>query len=256
MVPARRRRRRRRRARRRPGRDGNAASARRTARPCRGLERSRRQLRAFTANEEIGLRVVDPDGRTTWADGATAHASLGYEPNEYVGEKASARAPTSTQRSRPRCTRCLATGRPIENVRATLRRKDGTAQDVLLNSNTPSGRPHHGERRARRRAPAQGPGTRRRRHQARRLVPARSAAERRPRNGTRSRQPPRCHEARVRRAEVCPLRRHRRPLHRLRRVLPRRRPDRLPRVELTHSGGCDTFGVRAVPTWDIYLLPI
>ncbi len=96
------------------------------------LERSRRQLRAFTADAEVGLQVVDHEGRITWADDATSRL-LGYDPRELVGEPF-ARFHVDTALGADVAAR-LAAGRPVENVRARLRRKDGDAQEVLLNSN-------------------------------------------------------------------------------------------------------------------------
>jgi PAS domain S-box-containing protein len=97
------------------------------------LERSRRQLRAFVANDDVGMQVVDHDGRVTWADQVTPRL-LGYEPSEYVGRPfadfhADAALAADVQAR-------LVAGKPVENVRATLFRKDGSTQDVLLNSNT------------------------------------------------------------------------------------------------------------------------
>lgn len=97
------------------------------------LERSRRQLRAFATNDEIGLQVVDHDGRIVWADNATARL-LGYETDEWVGN---AFAGFHADRALGQNVQLrLAAGTVIENVRATLVRKDGTTQDVLLNSNS------------------------------------------------------------------------------------------------------------------------
>lgn len=96
------------------------------------LERSRRQLRAFTVDDEIGLQVVDHDGRIVWTDDTTP-ALLGYTSAEWVGAAFAHfyadRALAQQVQGR------LAVGAVIENVRATLVRKDGTTQDVLLNSN-------------------------------------------------------------------------------------------------------------------------
>lgn len=97
------------------------------------LERSRRQLRAFTTNDEIGLQVIDHDGRIVWADNATARL-LGYTNVEWVGT-AFARFHADPELGKNVQLR-LAAGTVIENVRATLVRKDGTTQDVLLNSNS------------------------------------------------------------------------------------------------------------------------
>jgi PAS domain S-box-containing protein len=96
------------------------------------LERSRRQLRAFTSNEDIGLQVIDHEGKIAWSDNGTARL-LGYAPSEWVGRPfatihADAALAGDIQAS-------LATGQAVENVRATLLRKDGTTQDVLINSN-------------------------------------------------------------------------------------------------------------------------
>lgn len=97
------------------------------------LERSRRQLRAFVANDEIGMQVIDHDGRITWADQTTPRL-LGYDASEYVG-RAFADFHVDAALAADVQTR-LVTGRPVENVRATLVRKDGSTRDVLLNSNT------------------------------------------------------------------------------------------------------------------------
>jgi PAS domain S-box-containing protein len=96
------------------------------------LERSRRQLRAFAVNEDVGLQVIDHEGRVTWSDNGTARL-LGYAPEEWLGKPfasfhADAALAGDVQAS-------LATGQAVENVRATLLRKDGSTQDVLLNSN-------------------------------------------------------------------------------------------------------------------------
>jgi len=96
------------------------------------LERSRRQLRAFTADDSVGLQVIDHEGRITWADNVTARV-LGYEPSEFVGSTfarfhADAKLADELQA-------CLVAGKPIENVRATLLKKDGVTQDALINSN-------------------------------------------------------------------------------------------------------------------------
>jgi PAS domain S-box-containing protein len=96
-------------------------------------ERSRRQLRAFIASPEVGMQVVDHDGRVTWADDAM-HRLLGRDGGDYVGISfASIHADPRT------ATDVLArirTGHPLENVHATLRRKDGSTFDVLLSANT------------------------------------------------------------------------------------------------------------------------
>lgn len=96
------------------------------------LERSRRQLRTFTVDDEIGLQVIAHDGRIVWTDDTTP-ALLGYTPAEWVGA-AFARFHVDPALGRQVQVR-LAAGEVIENVRATLVRKDGTTQDVLLNSN-------------------------------------------------------------------------------------------------------------------------
>jgi PAS domain S-box-containing protein len=97
------------------------------------LERSRRQLRAFVANDEVGMQVIDHEGRVTWADHVTSRL-LGYESSEYVGR------PFADFHGDPALAADiqarLVAGKPVENVRATLLRKDGSTQDVLLNSNT------------------------------------------------------------------------------------------------------------------------
>jgi PAS domain S-box-containing protein len=97
------------------------------------LERSRRQLRAFVANDEVGMQVVDHDGRVTWADQMTPRL-LGYEPNEYVGRPFADFHADAALAADVHAR--LVAGRPVENVRATLLCKDGSTQDVLLNSNT------------------------------------------------------------------------------------------------------------------------
>jgi PAS domain S-box-containing protein len=96
------------------------------------LERSRRQLRAFASSDDVGLQVVDHDGRIVWADEATARL-LGYEPGEWVGRAFASVVgdPVLGQTIQSR----LAAGEVVENVHATLLRKDGTIQEVLLNSN-------------------------------------------------------------------------------------------------------------------------
>ena len=97
------------------------------------LERSRRQLRAFAADDEVGLQVIDRHGRVSWADPATPRL-LGYDAADYVGR------PFADFHSDPAVAAdilaLLASGQPVENQRATLVRKDGGTQDVLLNSNT------------------------------------------------------------------------------------------------------------------------
>jgi PAS domain S-box-containing protein len=96
------------------------------------LERSRRQLRAFTANEDVGLQVIDHAGKVTWSDNGTARL-LGYAPSEWIGRPfASVHADAALAGD---IQASLATGQAVENVRATLLRKDGTTQDVLINSN-------------------------------------------------------------------------------------------------------------------------
>lgn len=96
-------------------------------------ERSRRQLRAFIASPEVGMQVVDHDGRVTWADDAM-HRLLGRDHGDYIGVSfASIHADPRT------ATDVLArirAGQPLENVHAMLRRKDGSLLDVLLSANT------------------------------------------------------------------------------------------------------------------------
>ena len=96
------------------------------------MERSRRQLRAFSVDDETGLQVIDHDGRIVWTDDATPRL-LGYTSAEWVGS-AFARFYTDATLGE-RVQGQLAAGQVVENVRATLVRKDGTTQDVLLNSN-------------------------------------------------------------------------------------------------------------------------
>jgi PAS domain S-box-containing protein len=97
------------------------------------LERSRRQLRAFIANPDVGMQVIDHDGRVIWADD-TMHRLLGYADGEYVGTTfASAYADAALAAD---VTRRLAAGGVVENVRAVLQRKDGGVTEVLLNANT------------------------------------------------------------------------------------------------------------------------
>jgi PAS domain S-box-containing protein len=97
------------------------------------LERSRRQLRAFAADDEVGMQVIDRQGRISWADPATPRL-LGYDPGDYIGR------PFADFHNDPAVAAdvlaLLASGQPVENTRATLIRKDGGTQDVLLNSNT------------------------------------------------------------------------------------------------------------------------
>ncbi len=97
------------------------------------LERSRRQLRAFAADDEVGLQVIDRNGRVSWADEVTPRL-LGYDPADYVG-RAFADFHHDPALAADVLDR-LASGKPVENIRATLLRKDGGTQDVLLNSNT------------------------------------------------------------------------------------------------------------------------
>ncbi|MEO6027102.1 MAG: PAS domain-containing protein [Candidatus Binatia bacterium] len=97
------------------------------------LERSRRQLRAFAADDEVGMQVIDGHGRISWADPATPRL-LGYDAADYIGR------PFADFHSDPAVAidvlALLASGNPVENVPATLVRKDGGTQEVLLNSNT------------------------------------------------------------------------------------------------------------------------
>lgn len=95
-------------------------------------DRSRRQLRAFIASPEVGMQVVDHDGRVTWADDAM-HRLLGRESGDYVGISfASIHADPRTATD---VLASIRSGRPLENVPATLRRKDGSPFDVLLSAN-------------------------------------------------------------------------------------------------------------------------
>jgi PAS domain S-box-containing protein len=97
------------------------------------LQRSRRQLMAFMSDDGVGLQAVARDGRVVWAD-STAIALLGYEPAELVGSHlsrllADARVATAVVQR-------IGAGRDVENVRARLRRRDGSTTEVLLNANT------------------------------------------------------------------------------------------------------------------------
>jgi PAS domain S-box-containing protein len=96
------------------------------------LERSRQQLRSFMAHDEVGLQVINPDGIVTWADQAAIDL-LGYGPTEHIG------SPMSRFHADPALARVVmarvVAGQDIENMRAPLRRKDGTTIEVLLNSN-------------------------------------------------------------------------------------------------------------------------
>lgn len=96
-------------------------------------ERSRRQLRAFIASPDVGMQVVGHDGRVTWADDAM-HRLLGRDDGEYVG--ISFAAIHADPRTATDVLARIRTGQPIENVHATLRRKDGSTFDVLLSANT------------------------------------------------------------------------------------------------------------------------
>lgn len=96
-------------------------------------ERSRRQLRAFIASPDVGMQVVHHDGRVTWADDAM-HRLLGRDDGDYVGISfAAIHADPRTATDVLARIRC---GQPLENVHATLRRKDGSTFDVLLSANT------------------------------------------------------------------------------------------------------------------------
>jgi PAS domain S-box-containing protein len=97
------------------------------------LERQRCQFRTFTTSDDVGLQVIDHDGRIVWADNGSARL-LGYEPEEWVGSDL-ARFCADAELGRSVQTR-LAAGAAIENLRTALLRKDGTTQDVLLNSNS------------------------------------------------------------------------------------------------------------------------
>ena len=96
-------------------------------------ERSRRQLRAFIASPDVGMQVVDHEGRVTWADDAM-HRLLGHDDGEYVGIS------FASVQADPRIATDVLTrirsGQPLESVPATLRRKDGSTFDVLLSANT------------------------------------------------------------------------------------------------------------------------
>jgi len=97
------------------------------------LQRSRRQLMAFLSDDSVGLQAIGRDGRVLWAD-QTAIALLGYEAADHLGSHWSRfvadadLARTVVQRIRE--------GGEVENVRAELRRPDGSTVDVLLNANT------------------------------------------------------------------------------------------------------------------------
>ncbi len=106
--------------------------AQRHRRTLDGLERSRHQLRSFLSSADVGMQVVDHDGRVTWADDAM-HRLLDLSEGEYVGSAFAAvhadlRAVTEVHAR-------IRAGRPLENVPATLRRKDGSTFDVLLSTN-------------------------------------------------------------------------------------------------------------------------
>lgn len=97
------------------------------------LERSQRQLRSFFASPDVGLQVVATDGTITWANDVM-HRMLGYDEGEYVGT-AFGDLHTDAMLAAEVVGR-LISGVAVENVRASLRRKDGTACEVFLNSNT------------------------------------------------------------------------------------------------------------------------
>jgi PAS domain S-box-containing protein len=97
------------------------------------LERSRRQLRAFIADQDVGMQVVARDGRITWANEVMLRL-LGYGEHEYV-DTAFSHVQTDAAVAAD-VSRRLMTGRPVENIHTTLRRKDGTVCEVLLSSNT------------------------------------------------------------------------------------------------------------------------
>lgn len=96
-------------------------------------ERSRRQLRAFIASPEVGMQVVDHDGRVTWADDAM-HRLLGRDDGDYVG--ISFAAIHADPRTATDVLTRIRSGQRLENVHASLRRKDGSTFDVLLSANT------------------------------------------------------------------------------------------------------------------------
>jgi PAS domain S-box-containing protein len=97
------------------------------------LQRSRRQLMAFMSDESVGLQAVGRDGCVVWAD-PTAIALLGYEPGEHVGSHLS-RFVADANVARTVVQR-IGNGEQVENVRARLRRRDGSTTEVLLNANT------------------------------------------------------------------------------------------------------------------------
>jgi PAS domain S-box-containing protein len=97
------------------------------------FDRSRRQLRAFIASPDVGMQVVDHDGRVTWAD-ETMHRLIGRDAGDYIG------IPFASIHTDPRTAADvlarIRAGQPLENVPASLRRKDGSTLDVLLSANT------------------------------------------------------------------------------------------------------------------------
>jgi PAS domain S-box-containing protein len=104
----------------------------RSHRELEALQRSRRQLKSFIADDAVGLQVIDHTGRVTWADPA-AITLLGYEQDEHIGSHL-----TKFHVDGPLVDGALAriaAGQPIENMPVRLRRKDGSAVEVLLNSN-------------------------------------------------------------------------------------------------------------------------
>jgi PAS domain-containing protein len=97
------------------------------------LQRSRRQLMAFMSDDGVGLLAVARDGRVLWAD-STAMELLGTEPGEQAGGHLS-RLVTDARVARAVIHR-IGNGQDVENVRAELRRRDGSTTEVLLNANT------------------------------------------------------------------------------------------------------------------------
>ena len=97
------------------------------------LQRSRRQLMAFMSDDGVGLLAVARDGRVIWAD-ATAVRLLGSQPGDHAGSHLS-RFVADADVARA-VVRRIGAGQEVENVRAELRRGDGSTTEVLLNANT------------------------------------------------------------------------------------------------------------------------